>query len=291
MTFVSVIIPIFRRTEWIGKCLESLSKQNYDGNFEVLVIDDGSPNYNEIKYIVDSVKIKNRIEIKLFRKENAGPAVARNYGVGLAKGEILCFVDDDSIPAEDWLSNIIESFNKNINAGIVNGRTRSFDRKSAIPVLIEEYVYPAKSWATCNIAYRRDIFEKLGGFDESFPDPSWEDNELGLRARWAGYSHVYAENSVVYHPHESSIQEFRQKCLLNGRGAAYFSRKYIRRKPLWGIAVPLIMSRRLPYALSPFSWICKEKSAHYLKFTWSYYSLKGFAGTLAGMINGKNQKS
>lgn len=67
------------------------------------------------------------------------------------------------------------------------------------PLLLEKVVYLGKTWAICNIAYWRDVFEKFGGFDETFADASWEYNDLGIRARWAGYKHIVNEDAIVYH--------------------------------------------------------------------------------------------
>jgi len=285
-TPVSIVIPVYKRAEWLSKCIAGLQQQEYAGAFETVVIDDGSPNEAEIAAVIKQARF-GRLPILFSRKTNAGPAAARNYGARLASGEIICFLDDDSIPDQKWLHEIVSSFRNMPSVAVVSGHTCSYDRENPIPLLLEREVYPGKSWATCNIAYHRKAFEVLGGFDESFPEPSWEDNDLGLRSKWAGYLHVYNERAVVYHPHEHTLDEFKAKCLLNGRGAAVFCRKYLVSKPLWGIGAPLIMSRRLIFGLLPSVWL-KKTSASYLKFLWSFYSLQGFISSFASGKHGKN---
>ncbi|MEW6067173.1 MAG: glycosyltransferase [Nitrospirota bacterium] len=272
----SIIIPIYRRTNWIIKCIESLQKQDYKGEFEIIVADDGSPNELEVKASLEKFAGMDYASIKYIRNKHAGPAATRNYGVKHSKGKLLCFIDDDSIPEKTWLSEMANSFNKGKNTAIVSGLILSYDRVNKLPLLLEKAAYSGKHWATCNICYRRDVFEALGGFDETFPESSWEDNDLGIRARWAGYAHVYNKQAIVYHNHEESIDEYKKKCLLNGRGAAVFSRKYIFKKPLWGIGTPFVMSRRLIYGLYPSVWLRKTDSVAYLRFLWSYFSLQGF---------------
>ncbi len=286
---VSVVIPVFRRTEWIGKCLECLLEQESPGEFEVIVTDDGSPNEIEMKSIVERFVSGTRPSIRYLRNSHAGPGAARNYGVRFSSGSILCFLDDDSLADKRWLQEITQPFLESRSTGIVSGRVLSYDRESRLPLLLEKTVHAGKSWATCNIAYRRDVFEKLGGFDESFTE-SWEDNDLGLRACWAGYSHSYSEGAIVYHPHEKDLSEYKEKCLLNGRGAAVFARKYISRKPLWGLGAPFVMSRRLLFAVLPSVWtgnLCEP----YVKFLWSYHSVKGFISTFWGKSNRKNREN
>lgn len=285
---VSIVIPVYRRTEWIGKCIKKLTEQEFEKAFEIIIVDDGSPNESEMKSTAEMFSGPENISIKYLRNRHAGPAAARNCGVRSSSGRILCFLDDDSIPDKKWLKEITLPFQKSESTGLVSGRISSFDRDSMFSLLLEKTVYSGKSWATCNIAYRRDVFEALGGFDESFPEPSWEDNDLGIRAKWAGYIHVYNEQAVVYHPHEKSIEEYKKKCLLNGRGAAVFSRKYLFKKPLWGIGTPLVMSRRLLYGIFPSVWRRKTINETYLKFLWSFYSLQGFWRAMIGKKHAKN---
>lgn len=287
MIDVSIIIPVYRRIEWIGRCIEKLSWQDFGGSFEIIIVDDGSANDLEVKDALDKSSVEKNLSISYFRNRHAGPASTRNYGVKVSSGKILCFLDDDSLPEKEWIREITYPFHESPSVGLVSGRILSYDRVSEFPLLLERTVYSGKSWATCNIAYRRDVFEKLGGFDESFTEPSWEDNELGLRALWAGYSHIHNERAVVYHPHERNLEEYKKKCLLNGRGAAVFGRKYLRKKPLWGIGTPLIMSRRLIYGLLPSVWM-KTVNEAYVKFLWSSYSLKGFVGAFSDKKHAEN---
>lgn len=275
----SIIIPLYKRTDWIGRCIEKLLDQDYDGDYELIIVDDGSPNGTVVKEACEKYIRKGYIEVKYLRSKHAGPAAARNYGVQASTGKILCFLDDDSLPNKEWLREILQPFSDFGGAGFVSGRTVSFERKG-LPLLLEKSVYSGKSLATCNIAYRRDTFVALGGFDEYYKKPSWEDNDLGLRARWAGFDHSYNDKAIVSHPHEKTIEEYRAKCLLNGQGAAAFSRKYFFAKPFWSIATPVVMSRRLVYGFSPWVWLSRASSPHYLKFIWSYCSLRGFVKSL-----------
>ena len=92
---VSIIIPVYNVEKYIFKCLESISNQSYS-NFEVIVIDDGSP--DKSGEIADAFS-KNDQRFKVFHKRNEGVASARNQGIKLSKGEFIIFVDPD-----DWIS-------------------------------------------------------------------------------------------------------------------------------------------------------------------------------------------
>ena len=262
----------------LGKCLSALKSQDYSLNFEVIVVDDGSPNQEAIAIFIKEWEKNNNFPIRFIPCSHHGPAATRNIGVKHASGDIVCFLDDDSFVSDAWLEHILHQFKKqdNIIYDLVSGCIRSYDRTKGLSLKLEQAVYHGRHWATCNIAYRKDVFEKLGGFDETFPEASWEDNELGLRAKWAGFHYVYAKEAVVYHNHEPTMKKYKRKCLLNGRGAFVFCNKYIREKPFWALVTPILMSRRLIYAVLPPVWIRNPSSPLYLRFLWSYYSLQGF---------------
>lgn len=91
-TKVSVIIPVYNRINWAIEAIESVLVQTH-ANFEVLVIDDGST--EDISELTEICKKDKRL--KYFRKENDGPAAARNLGIKKAKGEYIAFLDSDDL--------------------------------------------------------------------------------------------------------------------------------------------------------------------------------------------------
>lgn len=285
---MSVIIAVYKRADWLSICLAALQQQRVLFPWELIIVDDGSPNQREIYQTVTGWRPPDMCSFQLLRKKNGGPAAARNFGVAKTCGDILCFLDDDSVPTADWLQRIHGHFERDDSIALVSGKTLSYERNKTLPLLLEKSIYTGKCWATCNIAYRKSMFQALGGFDESFPEPSWEDNDLGLRARWAGYRHEHKMDVVVYHPHEETLSEYRRKCLQNGRGAAIFSVKHMRTKPLWSLLTPVLVGRRLVYGLFPVAWLKMGTSVASVKFLWAYYSLCGFMSMLTESYDAKN---
>ena len=102
----SIIVPVYNVEKYIDKCLNSVKNQTYK-NFEVLVVNDGSPDDSDV-IIKKYLKMDKRF--KYFEKVNGGLSDARNYGVKHAKGEYLIFVDsDDYIDVEllEKLNNVL----------------------------------------------------------------------------------------------------------------------------------------------------------------------------------------
>lgn len=91
---ISIIVPVYKVEKYLSKCIESILNQTLK-NFELLLIDDGSPDNSGI--ICDEYALKDN-RIKVIHKENGGVSSARNYGLNIAKGKYVGFVD-----ADDWI--------------------------------------------------------------------------------------------------------------------------------------------------------------------------------------------
>jgi glycosyltransferase involved in cell wall biosynthesis len=191
---VSVIIPAYNRAGIIGETIENIFKQTYP-NIEVIVVDDGSTDHTqEILRSFDS-------RIRWAVQENAGPAAARNRGIGMARGEIIAFQDSDDSwnPAKiERQVSLLEKAGDSVVCCICNAVVQhpdvtyiSFENAPIHPP-IEEGIWlnPAEVLATRFILFnqaavvRRDVLRKIGGFDESFR--LMEDMELALRLSLEG---------------------------------------------------------------------------------------------------------
>lgn len=226
--FFSIIIPTYNRPERLANCLGAIAQLHYPRDrFEVVVVDDGS------KQPLDSVvnPLKERINVKLFRQENSGPASARNRGAAEAQGEFLAFTDDDCQPYPDWLSQLAVAFANHPDAMMggktVNSLTDNL-YSTASQTLIDylyEYYNPARGksafFASNNIAMAASGFQAIGGFDVSFPLAAAEDRDFC--ARWASqYPMFYVPEAQVKHYHHLNLRSFWRQHFGYGRGAFCF---------------------------------------------------------------------
>ena len=98
----SIIIPTLNQAANLKKCLYHLSELNFDQNFfEVLVIDNGSTDNTMFVSLLFRNKIRN---LNYHFCQDPGLMAARHMGCDKAKGEVLCYIDDDSLVTTDWLS-------------------------------------------------------------------------------------------------------------------------------------------------------------------------------------------
>lgn len=185
---ISVIVPAYGCSSTLGRCLEGLFASDFK-DFECVVVDDGSP--DDFTALLKPYPVKL---IKLDRRR--GPAFARNRGADAAAGDILFFLDSDVRPHADTLGRTARFMDEQPGVVAVFG---SYDDTpgetgffSQYRNLFHHYTHQVARekamtfWAGCG-AVRRDIFLKVGGFDESYSRPCVEDIELGYRLNRNGH--------------------------------------------------------------------------------------------------------
>jgi len=162
--------------------------------YEVLIVNDGSS--DGTKEYLDEVQ-KLRANVHIFHHENGGPARARNTALGVAKGKIIAFTDDDCEVDEDWLATILYEF----KGGLVGLQGLTYtDREEVTPLTHQiDNETGHNSIPTCNAAYLRDLLYEIGGFDETFPYPHNEDADVGWQMQEKGEV-KFCPNMRVYHP-------------------------------------------------------------------------------------------
>ncbi len=169
----SVIIPAYNASRTLGDSLAALEAQTVlREQYEVIVVDDGSTD--------DTGAVAASFPVHLIQQANRGPAAARNRGAREARGAVLVFTDADCVPCKDWLAEMVQPL---ADAGTVavkgayRTRQRSWVARFAQIEFEERYDLLQRSTRidmvdTYAAAYRKDVFLKLGGFDEAFPAPN-----------------------------------------------------------------------------------------------------------------------
>jgi len=229
---LNIIIPTFNRLSWLKECLRHLNEQKCRDVFEVIVVDDGSTDGTN-KYLSKS-KSNFRFKLVFLSQKNRGPASARNYGISASGGNIVAFIDDDSMTDPNWASEILKSFRSlPSTCAAVKGKTKMHGY-SDFGAFLQKHFDDSDSWITNNIAYRKEVFMQIGLFDEKyFSLAAWEDLDFGYRALRSGYKRYYNEKAIVYHPREESFQQLMNRYRVNGYGFYQFARKWMREDPIF----------------------------------------------------------
>ncbi|MCK5659670.1 MAG: glycosyltransferase [Alphaproteobacteria bacterium] len=201
---VAIIIPVKGFNDKLKQCLEKCLELDYV-DYEVMVFpDELSPEFDEFKG-----------RIRVISTGSMGPAEKRDLALKHSNAEIFAFLDDDAYPEPDWLKNAVGHFEKeevaavggpsvtppeSTFASVVSGIALS------CAVVSGPYTYryvpgkemEVKDYPSCNFIVRRDVFEKLGGFDTTF----WpgEDTKLCLQiTHELKKKIIYDPEVLVYH--------------------------------------------------------------------------------------------
>jgi GT2 family glycosyltransferase len=182
---ISVIIPTCDRVDRLKECLGRI-----EGADEIVVADDSQ--MTETREFVQR-DYKNILWVQGQRK---GPAANRNSGAKASSGDWLVFIDDDCLPCGNWLAEIRKA---TTGCDVVEGKTVCPDKTNHPFEDVVENLTGDLLWS-CNLAIRRSLFERLGGFDEHFLIAGGEDLELARRLRMSKSRIQFASDAIVHHP-------------------------------------------------------------------------------------------
>ncbi len=221
---ISVVIPTRNRAARLTAALDALRAQTLEPErFEVIVVDDGSTDGTE--RLLEGAGANART----LRLTGRGPAAARNAGWRLARAPFVAFTDDDCEPDPGWLAALLRVHEASRDA-VVQGVTRPIPRESALlrrPFARTRRIEGPSPWfATCNIAYPRELLERLGGFDERFPEALGEDTDLGWRALEHGARVEFEPRAIVHHAVEDLGPAGYMRHALRGADAVYAFRRH-----------------------------------------------------------------
>jgi len=211
----SIIVPVYNRPNEIDELLESLTHQDFQNEYEVLIVEDGSKDTSEevIK------KYESKLNISYYFKENSGPGDSRNFGMQKAKGNYFIILDSDVILPPHYLSTIDIFLQENYLDcfGGADAAHESFTNlQKAINYTMTSFIttggirgskksiqkFEPRSF---NMGISRKAFEATKGFSRIHPG---EDPDLSQRILKAGFATGFLPGAYVYHKRRISWKKF-----------------------------------------------------------------------------------
>ena len=224
---VSVVICAYNAESTMEACLQSLLQLRY-GNFEVIVIDDGSKDA--------TLAIAQRFPFRVIHQENKGLSMARNVGIEAASGDYVVFTDSDCVVDPDWLTYLIGAMQRHgwIAAG---GPNLPPPENSRVPacvavapggpthVLINDDI--AEHIPGCNMAFRRDVLTEVECFDPVFTSAG-DDVDLCWRLQNGGLQIGFSPAAMVWHFRRNTVRAYLRQQRGYGKAEAllYFKHPY-----------------------------------------------------------------
>jgi len=196
---VSVAVSSYLRASLLPRLVEALESQTLPvDRFEVVIVDNGST--DATAEVLSDLASRSPLSLRIVSTTpNRGPAGGRNLAWRASGAAIVAFTDDDCVPTQTWLESGLKAMGDAHR--IVVGRTAPNPGQEAMrgPFSLTVSVEDTRFLHTCNIFYRREDLEAVGGFDEGFTTPGGEDTDLGLRVRQLGAEAVFCSEALVYH--------------------------------------------------------------------------------------------
>lgn len=178
-TKISVIIPCYNQAIFLSKALDSLFAQSYN-DWEAVIINDGSTDNTE--QVAKDYTARDK-RIKYYYQENFGASAARNYGVKMALGGCIVFLDADDWLAPSALQEVHSYMAAHRECKMFNLRSMWVDAKTGVQIaghVYKDYRYCLVYGQDNKVAIRRTAFEEVGGFDTTMRH-GFEDWEFYVR--------------------------------------------------------------------------------------------------------------
>lgn len=222
---ISVVVCTYNGKHAIRDCLSHLHRLDYP-NFEVVVVSDGSND--------GTVALARGYGFRVITGPNRGLSAARNAGLHAARAEIVAYIDDDAYPDPHWLHYLAHAFMTTSHAGIGGPNlpppedgliARSVANSPGGPnhVLVTDTV--AEHIPGCNMAYRKECLEAVGGFDPQFRIAG-DDVDICWRLQQRGWTLGFSPAAMVWHHRRNSVRAYLRQQKNYGRAEALLERKW-----------------------------------------------------------------
>jgi GT2 family glycosyltransferase len=252
---VSVVVCAYNAERTMEPCLASLERLNYP-DYEVIVVNDGSKDR--------TLEISQKFGYcRIISQENKGLSVARNVGAEAATGEIVAYTDSDCVADADWLTYLVAKMESS-DLVACGGPNFPPPEDALVPaavavspggpthVLLADDV--AEHIAGCNMAFRREVLQKLGGFDPVYR-AAGDDVDICWRLQDAGYTIGFSPAAVVWHFRRNTVRAYIGQQRGYGKAEALVYSKHPFRFNLFGqakwlgriygdLSTALLLSRR-----------------------------------------------
>jgi GT2 family glycosyltransferase len=221
----SVIVCTHNDAATLGECLAGVEALRYP-RYEAIVVDDGSTD--------STPEVARSHDVRLITTDHQGLASARNVGLAAGGGEIVAYVDADARPDPDWLTHLARRFTTTEDVGVggpnlpwpgATGVARAVADAPGAPTHVLVSDTEAEHIPGCNMAFRRDTLEAVGGFDPRF-HAAGDDVDVCWRLADRGLHLGFRAGAVVWHHRRDSVRAYLRQQRGYGEAEGLLERKW-----------------------------------------------------------------
>ncbi|MFB0846167.1 glycosyltransferase [Paenibacillus oleatilyticus] len=221
----SIVIATYNKLEYTQLCIESIREYTSQHDYEIIVVDNGSTD-ETVSWLRSQSDIK-----AIFNSENLGFPKACNQGIEVSNGDNILLLNNDTIVTNNWLTNLLSSLYSSEEIGAVGSLTNNCSYGQSIQVpynsIEEMHLFATQYNQNSNpilweerlklVGYcmliKKNVLDEVGLLDERFTPGNFEDDDLSLRIRLAGYKLLLCKDTFIHHFGSVSFKNNVQKYL------------------------------------------------------------------------------
>lgn len=283
MNTVSIIIATYNRADYLRDSLRTLAPALARSGMaaEVLVVNNACTDHTD-RVVAEFQQAHPQIPLQLIHEEQPGLSRARNAGLAHATGEMICFLDDDVLVPEEWLTELVKAFTLDEKVGCIAGRIKLSWPDTQKPSWVDDkyngfysqyehgdesnILPPGDIFYGANFAFTRQLVDRVGEFNTSLGRKgalllSGEDAEYAKRIWKHGFTIAYSATGYVYHrvaPERLTAPWLYKRYFWQGVTSYYAAKSHTPAYPLYNI--PKLLSNLL---VLPFTCLLLNKRLIY----------------------------
>jgi GT2 family glycosyltransferase len=219
-TQASVVIVAYHTNQALIKCLASLQNQTFT-EFDIILVDNGRNNS-----VINEIRKFSLLYIRLW--ENYRPSLARNIGIAYARGDLVCFLDDDALAGPEYVAEHLLAHRQPGVLGVrgkILPKTSSLYNRVAYIYDLGEAAIPSYIDLEGNASFSRHALEAIDGFNPTVFAGEGAELSYRLVQRFSEKRNlIYWPGAVIYHDYASSVKKYLSKTLRGAKMHVYLER-------------------------------------------------------------------
>jgi polysaccharide pyruvyl transferase CsaB len=236
---VSILLVTYNNLDYTRLCLQSIFKKTDYPNYEIIIVDNDSKDSTP-EFLKTLAEQHSNIKV-ILNDSNRGFAAANNQAAEISVGDYLLFLNNDTIVSRGWIGRMMRHLLRDPSIGLVGPVTNSIGNEAKIdvpyeiPEQMDEFAarrgkefdgiaFEIKTLALFCTLISKSLYEEIDGLDERYGIGMFEDDDLAMKVRKAGYRLVCAEDAFIHHFHSASfklLDDARYQEILNTNRKKY----------------------------------------------------------------------
>ena len=242
MKKVAIITLTYNKLDKATKpYIDSLYQHTDENLFDLVIVDNASS--DGTKEFLDEIKDTHKNITVIKNNENLGYSKGNNIGINFVldkEYEYIALLNNDILLTPNWLEDTIKGFEIDEQLGLLSPRNNEKCKLTAENYLAGYKKYLSKFKAKLKyvvtpffscVLIKKEVFKKIGIFDEAYSPAFWEDDDLSIRAMYAGYSCAYLNSAFIFHNHSTTSSSLPGD--ISRRNREYFFKKHPLGKYIW----------------------------------------------------------